>query len=65
MQQLKDLISLRDYCRQNKWPRLPQWNHWITSRNPIATQCLKKIGGRYIIDLEAFQNYIKNASLDK
>ncbi len=64
MQQLKNLISLRTYCRTNDWPRLPQWQHWITARRPVAVQCVKKIGGRYLIDLDAFQKYIKNATLD-
>ena len=64
-QEIKNLIGLRDYCRQNKWPRLPQWQHWIYTRNPIAIQCVKKIGKRYLIDLEALQKHIKNASLDE
>lgn len=65
MQQLKNLISLRIYCKQNEWPRLPQWQHWIYSRKPIAQACIKKVGGRYLIDLEAFQNYVKNATLEE
>lgn len=65
MQHLKYLISLRSYCRQNDWPRLPQWHHWIYTRKPIAVECVKKIGGRYMLDLDAFHNYIKNASIDE
>lgn len=65
MEALKNLVSLRDYCRNNTWPRLPQWQHWITSRKPIAQACVKKVGGRYMLDLNAFNNYIKNASLEE
>ncbi len=65
MQQLNNLISLRCYCRQNKWPRLPQWQHWITARKPVAKACVKKVGGRYVIDLDAFQEYLNNASLEE
>ena len=64
MECVKSLISLRTYCRENPWPRLPQWQHWITTRKPIAIQCIKKIGGRYMVDLKAFQEYVKNASID-
>lgn len=65
MIQIENLIPLRKYCRQNKWPTLPQLNHWISERKPIAVQCVKKIGNRYFIDLQAFQDYIKNATLDE
>lgn len=65
MQQLKNLISLREYCRQHAWPRLPQWNHWITAKNPVAKACVKKIGGRYLIDLAAFESFVKNATLEE
>lgn len=65
MQRLKNLIPLRDYCRQNDWPRLPQWQHWISSKNLVAQQCVKKIGGRYLIDLSAFEAYVANASLEE
>jgi hypothetical protein len=65
MDQLKNLIPLWDYCKQNKWPRLPQWQHWIYSRNDVARACIKKIGKRYLIDLAAWKNYIKNATLDE
>lgn len=65
MQHIKNLISLREYCRQHDWPRLPQWQHWIYARKPIALQCIKKLGSRYFIDLNAFENHIKNASLEE
>jgi hypothetical protein len=65
MEHLKKLIPLREYCRTNAWPRLPQWQHWIYSRNTIAQQCVKKIACRYMIDMEAFQNYLKSATLDE
>lgn len=64
MEQIKNLISLRDYCRQNDWPRLPQWQHWIITRKPIAQACIKKISGRYMIDLKALHDHIQKASLD-
>ena len=60
-----NLIPLREYCKQHKWPRLPQWHHWIYSRNKVAITCIKKIGKRYLIDLAAWEGYIKNASLDE
>lgn len=65
--QAEFLIPLRVHCRrnQNKWPRLSQWHHWIYSKHPIAKACVKKIGGRYLIDLEAFNTYVKNASLQE
>ena len=65
LKQLENLILLRDFCRNHKWPRLSQWNHWITSKKPIAQQCVKKIGGRYLIDLDAFKKYVANANLDE
>ncbi|MCB1181745.1 MAG: hypothetical protein KDK55_06990 [Chlamydiia bacterium] len=65
MQVLKNLVPLREYCRRNEWPRLPQWHHWIYSKAPIAKKCVKKIGGRYLIDLEAFQKCIENATLEE
>lgn len=64
MERIKNLVELREYCRQNKWPRLPQWQHWIYARKPIAIECIKKVGGRYLIDLDALQNHIANASID-
>ena len=63
MQVLKSFVPLREYCRQNEWPRLTQWHHWIYSRSPVAEQCIKKIGGRYLVDVNAFQNYVTNATL--
>lgn len=65
MEHIKNLVCLRDYCRNNEWPRLPQWQHWITSRKPIALKCVKKVGGRYMIDIMAFQRYLLNASIDE
>jgi len=62
---IENLIPLRKYCRQNTWPRLPQWHHWIYRKHPVALKCIKKIGGRYMIDLMAFENYIKTATLDE
>jgi hypothetical protein len=61
----KDLIPLRDYCRERKWPRLSQWHHWIYDKSPIAVACIKKIGGRYMVDLNALQKYIDGASLEE
>lgn len=63
MEILQNLIPLRDYCRQNSWPRLAQWNHWIYSRNPIAIKCIRKIGGRYMLDLHALKAYVDQATL--
>lgn len=65
MEILQNLIPLRDYCRQNSWPRLAQWNHWIYSRNPIAMKCVKKIGGRYMLDLQALKTYVDQATLQQ
>lgn len=65
MKQIENFIELREYCRQKKWPRLAQWQHWITARKPIAIECVKKVAGRYVIDLEAFQRHITNSSIDK
>lgn len=58
-------MPIREYCRANQWPRLSQWHHWIYSGNPIAKSCVKKIGGRYMLDLEAFAHYIEKASLNE
>lgn len=63
MQILETFVPLREYCRSHKWPRLPQWHHWIYVEAPIAKACVKKIGGRYLIDLSAFQKYVESASL--
>ena len=62
---IENLIPLRKYCRQNEWPRLAQWHHWIYCKRPVAVQCVKKIGGRYLIDLSAFESYIKSATIDE
>jgi len=60
---VKNYVPLRDYCRQNHWPRLSQWHHWIYNQAPIARQCVKKIGGRYLIDVSAFEGYVDSATL--
>lgn len=65
MEQIKNLISLPEYCRRFEWPRKPQWLHWIYSKNSIAQSCVKKIGKRYLVDIKAFEDYIKNATLDE
>lgn len=65
MEVLQNLIPLREYCRQNSWPRLAQWNHWIYTRNPIAIRCLKRIGGRYMLDTQALRAYVEQATLHK
>lgn len=64
MESIKNLLSLPDYCKKFEWPRKPQWFHWVYSRHPIAKACVKKLGNRYMIDLEAFEKYVKNATLD-
>jgi hypothetical protein len=63
MQILENIVPLREYCRNHKWPRLPQWHHWIYVGAPVARAFVKKIGGRYLIDLPAFERYIESASL--
>ncbi len=63
METLQNIISLRDYCRHHSWPRLAQWNHWIYTCNPIAMKCIKKIGGRYMLDIQALKTYIDQATL--
>ncbi|NGX54937.1 MAG: hypothetical protein KR126chlam2_00558 [Chlamydiae bacterium] len=65
LQILPNLVPLRSYCREYEWPRLPQWHHWIYSKAPIAQKCVKRIGGRYLIDLEAFQAYVQSATLEE
>ena len=65
MQIMETIIPLRDYCRSHKWPRSPQWHHWIYAGSPVAKACVKKIGGRYLIDLRAFQKYVESATLDE
>lgn len=59
------LIPLRQFCRNRAWPRLPQFQNWINRRHRIAVACIKKIGKRYLIDVEAFENYIREASIDE
>jgi len=63
MEVIQNIIPLRDYCRQNPWPRLGQWNHWIYTRNPIALKCINKIGGRYMLDLHALKAFVDQATL--
>lgn len=63
MEIVKHLMPLREYCRQHNWPRLPQWHHWIYRKHAVAVKCVKKIGGRYMVDLAAFENYISHATL--
>lgn len=65
MEHIKNLIPLREYCNKNKWPRLPQWQHWINTKRPVAQKCVKKVGGRYLIDLGAFDSYIAQAGLEE
>lgn len=65
MDAIKNLIPLREYCSKYNWPRLPQWHHWIYSKNAVAQACIKKISNRYMIDLKAFETYINNATLDE
>lgn len=56
---IENLVPLREYCRQHKWPRLPQWHHWIYNKSPVAIACIKKVEGRYLIDLTAFEANMK------
>jgi hypothetical protein len=65
MEKVKNLVSLRNYCRENEWPRLPQWQHWIYSKKPIAQKCIKMIGGVYYVNLDAFQKYLDNATINE
>lgn len=37
---------------------------WIYSRNPIGMTCVKKIEGRYMLDLYALKTYIEKATLE-
>jgi hypothetical protein len=60
---LESLVPLREFCRSNKWPRLSQWHHWIYSNHPIARACVKRIGARYLVDVDKFKEYIEKASL--
>jgi hypothetical protein len=65
MEKVKNLVALRDYCRTNKWPRLPQWQHWIYSKKPIAQKCIKMISGVYYVSIEALEKYLDSATLDE
>lgn len=65
MRALEKLVPLREYCRNNHWPRLAQWHHWIYKRSPVAQKCIKKIGGRYLIDLLALEEYVAKATLEE
>ena len=65
MRVLEQLVPLRQYCRTHEWPRLPQWHHWIYNRHPVASKCVKKIGGRYMVDVSALEKYISEATLDE
>lgn len=58
------LVPLREYCRSHPWPRLSQWHHWIYSENTIAKKCVKRIGGRYMVDVLAFQEFVEKAGLN-
>jgi len=62
---IANLVPLRVFCRTAPWPRLTQWHHWIYSQHVIAQTCVKKIGGRYLIDTDAFEKYVQNASLQE
>jgi len=62
---LDHLIPLALFCKQHSWPRKPQWHHWVYSKHPIAIKCVRRIGGRIMIDLKAFEEYVNNASLDE
>ena len=65
MEVLENLVPLREFCRENRWPRLPQWHHWIYNNAAIAKSCVKKIGGRYMIDVKALECYIMSATLQE
>lgn len=65
MEELRSLEPLREFCRKTTWPRLTQFNHWINSRHHIAQKCIKKIGGRYVIDTKAFGEIVRNATLEE
>lgn len=65
MEMFENLVPLREFCRQNSWPRLAQWHHWIYTKAHIAEACVKKIGGRYLIDVQALEDYIMNATVEE
>lgn len=64
LEKFNDLIPLREFCRNNDWPRLPQWQHWITRRHPIAIHCIKKIGNRYLVNVKALEEYLSKVTID-
>ena len=37
---------------------------WIYTKSDIADRCVKKLGGRYIIDLDAFEEYLSEIGLE-
>lgn len=61
---VETLVPLREYCRNHHWPRLSQWHHWIYSENKIAKKCIKRIGGRYMVDTNAFEKFVSESSLN-
>lgn len=65
MEALENHQLVRDFCRERLWPKLSQINHWIYTRNPIAVKCIKKIAGRYVIDTSAFNEIVRNATLEE
>ncbi len=65
MEVLNDLWPIRDFCRKRAWPRLTQCNHWIYTKHPIARRCIVKIGGRYLINVKAFEEYVRSATLEE
>ena len=62
---LESLVPLREFCRKRLWPRLPQWYHWINAGHPIALASIKKIGNRYLVDTEALDKYVMEATLNE
>lgn len=64
MTDLNDYIPLRDFCREVSWPRITQFNHWITSKHPLAKKCIKKVGGRYIINKKLFTEIVSRSNLE-
>lgn len=64
MDLMKDLVNLRVFCKENDFPRLPQWQHWITSKHPIAQKCIKKIANRYWVNIVELKKYIESSGLE-
>jgi hypothetical protein len=58
--QLSRYMPIRDFCRASAWPKLTQINHWIYSNHEIARKCIKKVGARYIIDTQKFEQYVND-----